>query len=340
MLENKLKKLKNRIQIIFIFIILLIVSVGCDKVRGVSISKKELSMNIGDVDTLTSKIKTKSHAKYVMWVTSNSDVADIEVINTFDGEICIVTAKSEGTATIAVITEEGGYTATCKVEVTFNPIEPEMLFVEGGTFMMGSNHYNFEQPIHQVTLSSFNIAKYPITQKEWKAIMVHIPTYTIGDNLPIENVNWIEAEEYITRLNNATGKNYRLATEAEWEYAAGGGNKSRGCIYSGSNIIDEVAWYISNTNLDGPRPVGTKAPNELGIYDMSGNVWEWCGDWYGYYSDTPQINPSGPKTGEKKIIRGGGCAYADVCRVTMRLGRNPQNDVSGAGFRLVLPTQE
>jgi len=215
--------------------------------------------------------------------------------------------------------------------------EFEMVFVEGGTFMMGSEHYNFEEPIHEVTLSSFKIAKYQVTQKEWKSLMGDNPSAYKGDNLPVHKVNWYDIDEFISRLNQATGKNYRLPTEAEWEYAAGGGNKGYGFTYSGSNNIDKVAWYTVNNNR-GPEPVGTKDANELGIYDMSGNVWEWCNDWYGDYPNTPQTDPQGPMNGEYLVIRGG-CfnSYEEWCRVTMRMRSYPNSYSHNVGFRLVLP---
>ena len=215
--------------------------------------------------------------------------------------------------------------------------EFEMVFVEGGTFMMGSDYYNFEEPIHQVTVSSFNIAKYQVTQKEWKSIMNTNPSLYKGNNLPVYQVSWNDVQEFITKLNNATGKNYRLPTEAEWEYAAGGGKKSKGLEYSGSNNIGLVAWYTRNSNYEA-QPVGTKAANESGIYDMSGNVWEWCSDWYGFYPDAPQTNPQGPMSGTYRIIRGGSYNSSDSwCRVAMRFRAEPDDRFHSSGFRLVLP---
>ena len=331
---------------ILVLILFLTVVVACNKskVKSVSLNKTELSLNVGDTDTLIATIKSTSFvlSDQIKWTTSNSDVVEIKVFYDFDdNEKCAITAKSEGTA-IITITVEDDFIAKCTIVVTLQPIEPEMVFVEGGTFMMGSDYNILEQPIHQVTLSSFNIAKYEVTQKEWKAIMGNNPSSKKGDKLPVDNVNWLEVNEYITRLNNATGKNYRLPTEAEWEYAAGGGKKSTGKLYSGSNNIDEVAWYISNTfSLDRPQPVGTKAPNELGIYDMSGNVWEWCGDWYGDYPYTPQTDPQGPNGDSRyrKIQRGGSSNGFDTyCRVA---GRFATEYINGfywyEGFRLVHP---
>jgi len=329
--------------IILVLILLLTVVIACNKskIKSVSLNKPELSLNVGDTDTLIATIKSTFSvlSDRIEWKTTNSDVVEIKLIYDFDdGEKCAITAKSEGTAVIS-ITVDDDLTAKCTIIVTLQPIEPEMVFVEGGTFMMGSDFNILEQPIHQVTLSSFNIAKYQVTQKEWKAIMGNNPSSKKGDDLPVDNVNWLEVNEFITRLNNATGKNYRLPTEAEWEYAAGGGKKSTGKLYSGSNNIDEVAWYSSNTSLfDLPKPVGTKAPNELGIYDMSGNVWEWCSDWYGDYPYTPQTDPQGPYVDSRyrKIQRGGSAnGYEGYCRVA---GRFASKYINGfywyVGFRL------
>ena len=172
-----------------------------------------------------------------------------------------------------------------------NPIIAElvnnMVYVAGGTFQMGdwSSGVLNEVPAHNVTLSSFYIGKYEVTQEQWQAVMGSNPSYFKGAKRPVENVSWGDCQVFIRRLNLLTGKKFRLPTEAEWEYAARGGNKSRGYTCSGSNTIGVVAWSLSNSN-DKTHEVATKAPNELGIYDMSGNVWEWCEDWYSssYYS--------------------------------------------------------
>ena len=220
-----------------------------------------------------------------------------------------------------------------------NHYEPEMVFVEGGEFIMGRNDGNKdEKPLHTVTISSFYIAKYQVTQKEWFEIMGRNPSYFEGDNLPVNSVSWIDAQIFITKLNKKTGKNYRLPTEAEWEYTARGGNKSKGYKYAGSNNIDDVAWY--NVNSSGnTHPVGTKKSNELGIYDMSGNVREWCQDWYdeNYYRISPNNNPKGPDKGTICVLRGGSWFnYGFNCRSANRGRSYPNNGFDFIGFRLVL----
>ncbi|MDR1342712.1 MAG: SUMF1/EgtB/PvdO family nonheme iron enzyme [Prevotellaceae bacterium] len=223
-----------------------------------------------------------------------------------------------------------------------HPAEPEVVYVQGGIFTMGCTYEqgngcdDDEKPAHSVTVSSFHIGKYEVTQAQWKAIMGVSPNGFQDDNLPVERVSWEDTQEFISRLNAATGKHYRLPTEAEWEYAARGGKFSRNYKYSGSNSVDEVAWYTSNTGIR-TSPVGTKKSNELGIFDMSGNVLEWCSDWYGSYSASSQQNPVGASSGSYRILRGGNwLSIASNCRVAAREHSTP-SDRYDVGFRVVLP---
>jgi formylglycine-generating enzyme required for sulfatase activity len=223
--------------------------------------------------------------------------------------------------------------------------EPKMVFVRGGTFTMGCTSeqgddcFDWERPAHSVTLSDYYIGKYEVTQAQWRAVMGNNPSYFKGDNLPVEYVHWDDVQEFITKLNSMTGKQYRLPTEAEWEYAARGGNSSMGYKYSGSNAAGNVAWYEDNSN-ESTHVVGTKSPNELGIYDMSGNVFEWCSDWYGDYSSSAQTNPQGPSSGSDRVIRGG--SWNDgtrAVRVSFRIDIAPSYENFAVGFRLVLSSR-
>ncbi|MEZ4888810.1 MAG: SUMF1/EgtB/PvdO family nonheme iron enzyme [Chitinophagales bacterium] len=214
-----------------------------------------------------------------------------------------------------------------------------MVTVSGGTFQMGSNDgQDDEKPVHPVTLSTFQMGKYEVTQAQWEAVMGSNPSQKSAgcDNCPVESVSWNDAQDFIKKLNQLTGKRFRLPTEAEWEFAARGGTKSRNYTYSGSNSIDEVAWYGDNSGSK-THPVGGKKANELGLYDMSGNVWEWCNDWYdeNYYSSSPSSNPKGPATGGVRVLRGGSWNNKPLnCRSADRFWFNPEFRINyGVGFR-------
>lgn len=287
-----------------------------------------------------------------------------------------------------------------------NPLDLEipMIHVQGGVFQMGASESGQvvdtrEQPAHDVSLWSYNIARHEVTQAQWKAVMGHNPSIFKGNDLPVENISWNDVQEFIQKLNTMTGKKYRLPTEAEWEYAARGGirgvriwkelsveernawlakhphlegrtfgavsntydnnnfvdafgmelfyeikDKSirdkmlrkKGNIYSGSNEIDQVAWYGINANSQ-PHPIGTKSPNALGIYDMSGNLAEWCSDWYGNYSESASSNPKGPSAGTFRVVRGGSWdTDKEDCKVISRNYAEPDYRSSSIGFRLAL----
>ncbi len=231
-------------------------------------------------------------------------------------------------------------------------LDLDLIYVEGGTFLMGSANesgaYSDARPVHEVTLDSFFMAKYPVTQKLWKAVMgeKNNPSFFKGDLRPVEQVYWEDAQDFIMMLNRMTqetrkpGEAYRIPTEAEWEFAARGGNKSKGYQYAGSNKLPEVGWYYENSHEE-TKAVGQKQPNELGLYDMSGNVLEWCWDWYGlkYYVDSPSTNPKGPlpHSGLKRVARGGSWAnFRYDCEVAFRTPLNSSINGYQTGFRLVL----
>ncbi|MFM7311357.1 MAG: formylglycine-generating enzyme family protein, partial [Flavobacteriales bacterium] len=219
---------------------------------------------------------------------------------------------------------------------------PEMVFVKGGTFQMGSsNGEEDERPVHQVTLSSFHIGKYEVTQAQWREVMGTNPSYFKKcDQCPVEQVSWYDVQDFITELNTKTGKQYRLPTEAEWEFAARGGLKSKGYTYSGSNTVKDVAWMVDNAGSK-THPVGQKQANELGIYDMTGNVWEWCADWYGAYSAANANNPKGPSSGGSRVLRGGSWDnLAQDCRSADRLRYVAERRNRNCGIRLVLSSGE
>jgi len=258
------------------------------------------------------------------------------------------TAIDENNAVLKKKTED----CNMRIEESKITVSAKMVYVKGGWFEMGAddgytinaNPNSHEGPIHKVYLNDFYIRNYEVTFAEYDKFCEATGRRKPEDkswgrgNRPVINVSWHDATAYCEWLSIQTGKSYRLPTEAEWEYAARGGNKSRGFEYSGSNNINEVAWYSNNSN-DKTHPVGTKQQNELGIYDMSGNVNEWCNDWYSddYYSRSPDRNPTGPLKGNSnynRIIRGGSWLENEIeCRVTWREFCSRQYE--NTGFRYV-----
>lgn len=237
-------------------------------------------------------------------------------------------------------------------EIMVNGVSFTMVNVKGGTFQMGATSEQGddaggnEKPVHSVTLSDYYIAETEVTQELWEAVMGDNPSGIVGTNKPVNNISWNDCQEFITKLNQLTGKNFRLPTEAEWEYAARGGVNSKGYKYSGSNIESSVAVY---SGYDDIANVKSKLPNELGVYDMSGNVLEWCQDYYGAYDSSSQVDPQGPSYSTTKVLRGGGIkasSYEDCvydCRVSTRINKSPENKYYNYirrcyiyGFRLAL----
>ena len=226
----------------------------------------------------------------------------------------------------------------------------DMVLVEGGTYMMGNpdrdrNHEYAEDVPHEVTLSSFYICKYEVTEALWTAVMGSNPSgYPSGDNYPVEQVNWYDCQDFVEKLSELTGRHFRLPTEAEWEYAARGGKRSRGYRYSGSYNLDEIGWHVGNAHHY-KREVGTKKPNELGLYDMTGNVSEWCQDKLDieYYHHSPSINPQGPDRStykDNRCFRGGSFCddekYDELKVYTRNTGMPPEEKYGHLGLRLAM----
>ena len=252
-----------------------------------------------------------------------------------------------------LLTNEGLPTAaTGEEEFVVNGVPFVMVTVEGGTFMMGateeqgSDVSSREKPVHQVTVSTYCIGQTEVTQELWTAVMGSNPSNFTGQQQPVERVSWHDCHQFITQLNQLTGRDFRLPTEAEWEFAARGGNESQGYKYSGSNNLALVAWYSYNDTWErrgtgdgwhGTHPVATRMPNELNLFDMSGNVHEWTEDWYGNYTSDAQTNPTGPATGTTCVYRGGSWYFDEwFCRVSFRNSVEPTYRSHGIGLRLAL----
>ena len=311
-------------------------------INQLGIKEQEKTMDRWKAD----KIPTGTYAIEFNW--KNVSLSEnVEIKSKLNTEVFVNFIKKEVDITMEKDQETESYYKDDNID--------RMVFVQGGTFQMGStNGGSDEKPVHTVTIDDFYIGKYEVTQKEWKEIMGNNPSNFKGDNLPVEQVSWYDVVDFcnikseaegLTRCYSGSGENitcnfnangYRLPTEAEWEYSARGGNKSKGYNkYSGSNNIDNVAWYKDNSSSQ-THPVGQKKPNELGIYDISGNVWEWCWDWFdsNYYSKSSTRNPTGTSCGTSRVLRGGGRRNkAGNCRVAKRGDDDPAYSCNHYGFR-------
>ena len=266
---------------------------------------------------------------------------DSKTVNILEGQTATLAGvlTTNTSSSVASGTSLSDNTITIPVK---DGISIDMVRVEAGTFTMGATSEmkdpdDDEKPTHQVTLTNdYYIGKYEVTQALWQAVMGNNPSNFKGENLPVEGVDWKDCQKFINKLNSITGKKFRLPTEVEWEYAARGGNRSRGYQYSGSNNISDVAWYNKNCKKK-THPVGSKQANELGIYDMSGNVWEWCQDLYGQYNSSSRVNPTGANSGSHGVGRGGCWSNnARGCHLSYRSDDAPDNRNLDLGLRLVL----
>ena len=324
-----------------------LVKQGCAKLEKTFTLKEKEMLSLNE----------KLESGKIITVTTDKEGDEIYVDGTFAGHSPLDVSMGYGRHTVKAIRngksveksfdvrENGGESSITffgNQTITVKGVSFDMVYVEGGSFDMGAtyeqvdNALDNEKPVHRVTLSGYYIGMYEVTQELWEAVMGSNPSYLKGAQNPVESVSWNDCQNFIKKLNSLTGRTFRLPTEAEWEYAARGGNKSLHYKYSGSDNIDDVAWYWDNSGKK-THAVGTKSPNELGIYDMSGNVWEWCSDRYGDYSAGAQTNPQGPSAGSDRVLRGGRWgSRARYCRVSNRDYGDPGNSLSRSGLRLVL----
>ena len=328
-----------------------VVQSGAEPVLQLNKNDLSFTANAGsDSFTITSNIDwtiTSSQAWCTFSSSSGSGNATVTVRvsenTSTDSRTATVTVRAGDLSHAIAVTQSGAEPVDQGTRTfTVNGVSFKMIRVDGGTFTMGatseqgSDAADDEKPTHSVTLSSYRIGMTEVTQALWQAVMGSNPSHRIGSNRPVDWVSWDDCQNFIRRLNTLTGENFRLPTEAEWEYAARGGNKSRGYKYAGSNNIDNVAWYSDNSGSQ-THNVATKSPNELGLYDMSGNVWEWCQDWYGSYSSGSQTNPTGPESGDGRVRRGGSWnVIAGGCRVSCRYYDVPTYRGNFMGLRLAL----
>ena len=262
-----------------------------------------------------------------------------------EGETSMLTAKLDKPKAeqTAAVSNFGTTSSAGNQVITVGDVSFTMVRVEGGTFQMGatseqgSDAFDVDEPTHQVTISPYYIGETEVTQALWEAVMGNNPSSFKGNNRPVEKVSWNDCQEFIQNLSQKTGKKFRLPSEAEWEYAARGGKNSKGYKYSGSNNLKDVAWFDDNSRRK-THDVKTKQANELGLYDMSGNVWEWCQDWYAKkYPSSAQTNPSGPSSGSRRVYRGGSWpGYAGCCRLSFRGNDAPDVRLRDVGLRLAL----
>ena len=324
-----------------------LVKQGCAKLEKTFTLKEKEMLSLNE----------KLESGKIITVTTDKEGDEIYVDGTFAGHSPLDVSIGYGTHTVKAIRngksveksfdvrENGGESSITffgNQTITVKGVSFDMVYVEGGSFDMGAtyeqvdNALDNEKPVHRVTLSGYYIGMYEVTQELWEAVMGSNPSYHAASQYPVESVSWNDCKEFVSRLSSLTGRTFRLPTEAEWEYAARGGNQSRHYKYSGSDNIGNVAWHAGNSGSS-THAVGTKSPNELGIYDMSGNVWEWCSDWYGDYSAGAQTNPQGPSSGSARVVRGGSWFHvARSCRVSHRYSYDPNTSFNDFGLRLVL----
>ena len=319
---------------------------------GYSNASNSLSQQSG---TLSLTVGSNGFTPYVYAQFADASARKLTIVNGEDEftkafSSNVLAVKSSGYVNVPTASSRQGWTlkeeGNNRITIPVNGVSFNMIKVEAGSFQMGGDGEYDGKPVHQVTLTNdYYIGETEVTQELWTAVMGSNPShFTSSNQLPVEMVSWDDCQTFITKLNALTGRTFRLPSEAEWEFAARGGNASEGYTYSGSNTIGDVAWYWDNIPSRssgktgyGTQPVATKAPNELGIYDMSGNVWEWCQDRYGSYSSDAQTNPTGSPSYYNRVSRGGSWSYdGSKCRVAGRNDNAPPVRLSDYGLRLAL----
>lgn len=314
---------------------------------------KKLSLAMGAIVALFAFSQPAAASKWDVNGDGSVTSTDVTVLYNYllNGDLVYPTSAydvdGDGHITSVDITEIynvmlNGMPTPVVTEYTVNGVTFAMVTVDGGTFRMGAadddeGAHSNEYPAHQVKVSSYAIGQTEVTQELWQAVMGNNPASNNGGGtLAVEMVSWDDCQQFIAKLNELTGKTFRLPTEAEWEFAARGGNLSKGYLFSGSNSVDDVAWYDLNSG-ESSHGVALKAPNELGLYDMSGNVWEWVNDWNGTYPSEPQVDPTGPASETRRVFRGGSWfGEGNNCRVSQRFKMEPDFADDDIGFRLAM----
>ncbi len=301
--------------------------------EATNISSTEIAIGAQLILVETGRITNSTQGEFTKWQDKN------DIKNVTASIISQLLGASSSSNVQGRVTR---YSNSNTLSFTVKGVNFTMIKVQGGRFRMGCTAeqggecYNDESPVHSVNLSDYYIGETEVTQELWQAVMGTNPSNFKGANRPVEMVSWNDCQAFIGELNAITGKTFMLPTEAQWEYAARGGNKNQGYKYSGSNYIDAVAWYTDNSG-SATHPVKQKRANELGIYDMSGNVWEWCSDWYGNYGGGEQNDPTGAYSGSYRVLRGGSWSgVARGCRVANRDSNTPGIRNDNIGFRVVL----
>jgi len=331
-----------------LFVLLFYISMLCNGVSVVNVNSKQVNLNIEVYYDITGS-DANDRFNVSLFCSIDGGKTYSSVLNFVNGDVGYNVEGGFGKKIIWNVLEEMNHLiaeeVVFKVRLEYIPEEARnMVYIEGGKFRMGrSNGSPDEKPVHEVYLNSFYMGQYEVTVLEYKKFCTEtnylMPDKNIEwkDEHPITFIDWYDANAYCKWLSQKTGKKFRLPTEAEWEYAARGGNKSGNFFYAGSDNINDVGWYKTNSAGAAHSSVGNLSPNELNLYDISGNVWEWCYDWYSdnYYEHSPKNNPNGPRIGKLKTGRGGSW-HDPAVPVTYRFYMSSTAGSNFMGFRVVM----